>query len=362
MTTPTTRPTPQTRPTDRTRPTQQARPLDRTRPTLRRLGLTLAVAAAIGAQVAGLAHPALAAEKKDTKVTPSAPIVSTDVLKEKKPGDAVPKPIDPPIIPEKKPTLPPIDGPIVPDKKPTLPPLDPDLLKKPDLKAEGLTIQLGAGAGNCDPAQTTIVAEIKNTGEAKANAFAVRLTVDGDDLSDGAKDVDGLAAGASTYVVFDNVALPQGSHSLKMIADANFQTSDPERNNNAKSTSFTCATVAAPAPEIEVASFIVEGKHADDVSDCDPGKNQIYAVVRNNGGAAAGPFAVRMLADGEEPEDGTELVSGLGAGEETVVPFAKVKLKEGPHTLRVIADPDYALGDPNTGNNYKEQTVSCVKE
>ena len=331
--------------------------------TLRRIGVSLAVATAITAQLAGVAPGSAYAEGNGNKpvvVKPRAESI-TDAVKEKKPGDPVNTPLPDygPITgtkPDKK--IPDITDAI--DTKPDLP-MNPDLLKRPDLRVDGLSVQLGAGNGQCDPAQTTIIAEIKNDGQAKAGAFGVRLTVDGDDLDGGYKEIDGLAIGAGMYVTFNGVALPQGSHSLKVIADANDQTLDNKTNNNSKSTNFNCQSVAAPMADVQVSSFVVEGKN-DQVADCDPGKNQIYAIVRNNGGAAAGPFAVRMLADGEEPENGTEMVGGLDAGQETIVQFGTVKLKAGDHTLRVIADPDYALSDSDTGNNYKEMPITCAKE
>lgn len=322
------------------------------RTTLNRIGVTLAIAMAVSAQLAAAAPRSAYAEGNGTKPVVARPVSGLgdklgDKLTDKDNGPKSDIPI--------KPKLP--DVPITPeDKKP------PIKLAFPDLTVENLAVTMNGGNGQCDPDQTTVVAEIKNAGNGASGGFAVRLSVGGDDLPGGMQDVATIPAGGFRFVAFNGLALPQGQHSLKAIADPNQETADNKRDNNDKSAGFNCQSVPAAQADVEVTSFVVEGKHADDVSDCDPGKNSIYAVVRNKGGAAAGPFAVRMLADGEEPNDGTETVGGLDAGQETVVTFQKVKLNDGSHTLKVIADADYALDDADMGNNYQETSVSCAKE
>ena len=71
---------------------------------------------------------------------------------------------------------------------------------------------------------------------------------------------------------------------------------------------------------------------------CGPAQTSGIAEIKNDGQARAGTFAVRMLSGGVEPENGTQMIGGLDAGQETIVQFGSVKLKEGDHTLRMTAD------------------------
>ncbi len=118
------------------------------RSTLRRLGLSLAVATAISAQLAGLAPHSAYAEGNGNKPVITKPIPGLgEKLNEKKNDNG----------PVAKPTIPGL-GDVISDKKPDKPTLpgggpilDPSMLKLPDLRIDGLSVQMGAGNGQCDP-------------------------------------------------------------------------------------------------------------------------------------------------------------------------------------------------------------------
>jgi hypothetical protein len=120
------------------------------------------------------------------------------------------------------------------------------------------------------------------------------------------------------------------------------------------------STPSAARPDLIVSAIRVNGQAPDGRSDCKDGKNAVTVVVKNEGTANAGSFAVRLTADGGEALE--QSVSGLEAGQEREVRFDDVRLKKGERQLRAIADARDSVGESNEGNNQLKATARCIDD
>ena len=75
----------------------------------------------------------------------------------------------------------------------------------------------------------------------------------------------------------------------------------------------------------------------------------VNATILNQGNADAGPFNVSLYVD--DVVNGTEPVSGLGAGNSTIVSFTGVNLPEDCYEFKVVADVYDEVGESNEYNN-----------
>jgi subtilase family serine protease len=125
------------------------------------------------------------------------------------------------------------------------------------------------------------------------------------------------------------------------------------------------APVAVPSPEpprskkkldLTVTAIKINGQAPDDKDDCKVGKNGVTVVVKNDGKADAGSFAVRLTADDDTYDTA---VDGLRAGQQREVRFANVTLSKGEHTLRAVADAQHAIDESSEDTNDLTVTARC---
>lgn len=106
-----------------------------------------------------------------------------------------------------------------------------------------------------------------------------------------------------------------------------------------------------------ISSIKVTGRAPVGKDDCKDGRNTVAVVVKNGGDAESDPFAVRLIADGDDANQ--QSVSGLGAGQEREVRFDDVRLKKGEHTLAAIADAKASVDESDENNNELKATARC---
>ncbi|MFN2544027.1 MAG: CARDB domain-containing protein [Actinomycetota bacterium] len=119
---------------------------------------------------------------------------------------------------------------------------------------------------------------VKNTGDAAAGAFVVRVSEVGD------FSFDGLAAGATAFR-----SLPCADHDRSAAADANAQVSESDETNNTRT--VPAGDCKHPQPDLVISEA-----------------DAIHFVVKNIGTADAGPFVVTVTGEGDFS------FSGLAAG------------------------------------------------
>ena len=95
--------------------------------------------------------------------------------------------------------------------------------------------------------------------------------------------------------------------------------------------------------------------------DCNPGKNDVTVVIKNDGTAASG-FAVRRVVDGADDQAKEQSVAGLDAGKELEVRFDDVRLRRGMRELRATVDAKKAVAESDEDNNELKITVNCRDE
>ena len=106
------------------------------------------------------------------------------------------------------------------------------------MKAIKVNGQAPDGKNDCMISQNDLTVVVKNGGKGDAGSFAVRLTVDGDDLD---ATVESVRAGEEREVAFDKVQLKKGEHSLKAVADPDHALAESKDNNNELKVSARCS-------------------------------------------------------------------------------------------------------------------------
>jgi hypothetical protein len=103
------------------------------------------------------------------------------------------------------------------------------------LKVNG---QVPDGKDDCKAGKNGVTVTVKNAGAARAEGFAVRLTVDGAEA--GEQTVNGLDAGKEREVRFGEVQLKKGEHQITASADAKETVSEADEENNEAKVSPRC--------------------------------------------------------------------------------------------------------------------------
>jgi hypothetical protein len=86
------------------------------------------------------------------------------------------------------------------------------------------------GKDDCKDGKNAVAVLVKNGGDEKAGAFAVRLEADGEQVAE--QGVSGLEAGQEREVRFDGVQLKKGEHTLAATLDAKNTVAESKDDNN----------------------------------------------------------------------------------------------------------------------------------
>jgi hypothetical protein len=114
---------------------------------------------------------------------------------------------------------------------------------QPDLSVRAIKVngQAPDGQDDCSVgSKNSVAVVIKNTGSDPTGSFSTRLIVDGnrDDAFD--LNVDGLDAGQERDVIFENVQMKKGEHTLKAIVDAEDAIDESRESNNELKATARC--------------------------------------------------------------------------------------------------------------------------
>jgi hypothetical protein len=256
------------------------------------------------------------------------------------------------------------------------------LMPLPDMHPTDLSVKSPGGP------KPEVCATIANLGPEKAEAFGLIFTVDGDPTSTIGGDV---TAGQSKLICAEVDPIAVGTHSLSVTVDPDRAIAEGDEQNNQRTESYVRRVIddivgpitggvldsrpgadpgqgptMDPSPgqraNLQVSSIRVKGKDASGQNDCDPGKNDVTVVLRNQGNAAATNFAVRLIVDGKDNDAEEKTGINANVGQEVNVIFNDVELGPNTDSLAAIVDARKSVDESDENNNELKIAVSCKKE
>ncbi len=253
----------------------------------------------------------------------------------------------------------------------------------PDLRAVSIRVVDEAGG-----TEDIVCLTVQNAGERDASPFQMTFRVGDAVPRNGTVDLGALGAGQSREACIRTDLPASGGLGLSLVVDEPGAVTEMDETNNRATgglirippgqiaPDFVSTDAGPPGPpgatptptplparaDLTVGAIRVRGKEPSGADDCDPGRNDVTVVVRNQGTAAASNFAVRVTVDDED--DDAEEASGLDldAGKDLAVLFDDVKLKKGNHKLTATADPRNAVAESREDNNKLDVSVRCKDE
>ena len=192
----------------------------------------------------------------------------------------------------------------------------------------------------------TITATLKNQGNANAARFYLKYYVD--DVYQGEDDLTlGLGQGNSNDESISVIVSTSGPHVVKVVVDPDNYIDESLENNNSRQETFTWGS--PPKPDLIVSDI--------KISPTSPSAGQsttITATLKNQGNASAGRFYLKYYVDGVyQGED--DLTFGLSAGSSNDEDISVTVNTSGPHTVKVIVDPDNYIAESDDNNNIREE-------
>ncbi len=213
-------------------------------------------------------------------------------------------------------------------------------LNLPDIPPPDLTVTelktvpaSGIGLGQ----KVTLQATIRNAGATTLTPFRVDFTLAGKPYT---QQVAGLAGGQSQTVEVV-VTAEAGEQNLQVIVDPMRVVLESNENNNSAQLNFGVAV-----PDLQLTKLTLRPEAGFTSGDT----ISVAATIQLNGsGRLIAPVAVRLF-DNANSIGGRTLDAGLTAGQTVTLGFSW-RATPGAHTLRVVADPDNKLPEPDENNN-----------
>jgi hypothetical protein len=249
-------------------------------------------------------------------------------------------------------------------------------------------VRVGNFADNGDD---IVCVAIENVGPEPAGPYTLRFYVDGSIPRNGEIPEAGVlpAVGHLERCFQTNIAA--GQHNFMATVDEDQKVAELSEENNSKGLVATIfrrnvggvaqplgpmgvlepvtdagpSTNPTPTPQpadLTASNLRVRGKEPEGQNDCDPGRNDVTVVVKNEGGADAAAFAVVLLVEGDQDDGGKKDVQSLVKGAETTVRFEETRLKKGKHELKIRVDSDETIAESSESNNELAQEVRCKEE
>jgi subtilase family serine protease len=190
--------------------------------------------------------------------------------------------------------------------------------------------------------QIDFTVTVQNIGSGRAAPNKLEYIFD--DMAPAYLDIALLQAGQAIDLSF-SIILSPGSHTTKIIADANGDVTELDETNNEKD--FTFNTIV---PDLIVRTITWSPLNAK-VGD----KITIEAKIDNQGAIKAIDPLVTLLVDGAEA--GSVTVPEVDVDTDATADFPWT-LAAGQHEISVIANSDNAVQESNTANNIKTRTLS----
>ena len=193
-----------------------------------------------------------------------------------------------------------------------------------------------------------ITAQVKNVGSNLADNVAVRFLDGAETLA--TVTLGGIGVG-QTGTARLRGGLTEGSHTITVVADPDSAlVGETNRNNNQADKAITVAAPPASPADLVVQSLVLEP--SSPVADAPVA---LKTTVINQGGTAAGAFALRLSVDGTAVH--SFAMTGLAAGQKAELTLSTA-LDAGDRLLEATADPDSAVAESDESNNSKSVSLS----
>jgi hypothetical protein len=209
----------------------------------------------------------------------------------------------------------------------------------------------------------TVCVGVVNREFPPAGPFKVTLRVNGAIPNGGVMDAGGLAGGQAGELCVPTKLPPTAE--LVATVDEERTVVEYSEANNRLAQPYTAAQGAAPATasgptqaDLSALGIRVKSAEPGGSQDCDPGKNDVTVVVKNQGTLAAPSFVVRLTVD-ENKDAKEKTVPGLDAGKELEITFDDVRLGQGMRDLEASLDIKKAVEDADRDNNEFKFSVNC---
>jgi len=212
----------------------------------------------------------------------------------------------------------------------------------PDLTVSNLQIPTNPTIGQTYPITVTV----SNLGQTDAGTFSNKL-YDGT-TQIGEIILNSLTAGTNTPITFNWIPTTSGTHTLKIITDANNQITETNENNN----QITQDTTVTTPPDLTISNIQTPSN---------PVTGQTYPItitITNNGGTDAGTFTIKTY-DGNN-NMGKQTINGLAAGTSTTITYNWNPTTTGTHTINAIADYYNTITETNENNNQQTQQITVT--
>jgi len=198
-------------------------------------------------------------------------------------------------------------------------------------------------------------ARVANTGTAPVEgSFTTTFHVDDEPI--GAVELDGMGVGNSTTAVSDTWTAEPGSHTVRVVVDADDAVREEDgEDDNERTTQIRVAEPDGDQPTRSgPVNLTVSGISVPDP--IAPGDAVTFlATIGNEGGQQAPVTEARILIDGEavgQPE-----VDELGAGQRISVTSDTWNATRGEHTITVIADVLDDADESDEGDNERVKRI-----
>ena len=215
----------------------------------------------------------------------------------------------------------------------------------PDLTVSNLQIPTNIKTGTTNPITVTV----SNLGQTDAGTFSNKL-YDGT-TQIGEIILNSLKAGTNTPITFNWIPTTSGTHTLKIITDANNQITESNENNN-QITQDTTVTTPPLLPDLTITNIQTPSN---------PVTGQTYPItitITNNGGTDAGTFTIKTY-DGNN-NMGKQTINGLASGTSTTITYNWNPTTTGTHTINAIADYYNTITETNENNNQLTQQITVT--
>jgi hypothetical protein len=137
-----------------------------------------------------------------------------------------------------------------------------------------------------------------------------------------------------------------------------------KETNNRLVQSYT-APQGAPAPsgptqpDLMAGGLLVRSAEQGGSDSCEPGRNDVSVVIRNDGAAVTESFAVRLIVDDDNGDAREQVVSSLEANAQQDITFQDIRLRQGSRDVKAVVDAKKAIAESDEDNNDVEITFNC---
>ncbi|MGB3546998.1 MAG: CARDB domain-containing protein [Saprospiraceae bacterium] len=214
----------------------------------------------------------------------------------------------------------------------------------------------------------SLQAVVKNTGAGDAGRFTVQWWA-GENFPEPAYErvINGLKAEEQEVLNFTYAGYRSwyGRITTKFVVDAGNDLTELNESNNISIETYAVSKKAVDQPEITaIPDLMISAFQMNPTSPVKGKKINLQAIIKNTGGADAGPFTVQWWAGENYPKPAYEKkISGLRAGAQQVLSFSYTGYPSwyGRITAKMLVDSGNTVAESNERNNELKKTYAVKR-